>query len=106
MRLRIVCAAVCGGVLCGEWFFFGLGVGVAFFCYLIVIELCRPIFQTPIKSFALPIRGLQEWFDCMVVLRKREEIAALLKSLVRQHNPARADLFPSIVFPTKDGKLL
>lgn len=61
--------------------------------------------QNPIRDFQMPIKKLANWFDCMVVLRKREDIATLLDNLVRKHNPEREELLPMIEFPTKDGRL-
>lgn len=53
----------------------------------------------------MPIKKLANWFDCMVVIRKREEIAKLLLNLVRQQHPEREELLPKIEFPTKNGRL-
>lgn len=63
------------------------------------------VLQNPIKDFQHPIKSLAAWFDCMVVLRKREEIALLIQGLIRQFNPDRLSLLPDIEFPTKDGQL-
>lgn len=61
--------------------------------------------QNPIRDFQPPIKRLANWFDVMVVLRKREDIALLIGRLVRRHFPNNAALLPEIQFPTLNGNL-
>lgn len=60
--------------------------------------------QDPIKDFELPIKTLANWFDTIVVTKKREDIVDLIKFLVMEYN--RIIDFPEIQLPTKNGKLI
>lgn len=48
-------------------------------------------------------KQLYNWFDGIVVTRKRESISNLLKDLVHKHNPSNLPL-PDIALPTLNGK--
>lgn len=54
-------------------------------------------------DYHLPIKQLVNWFEEIVVTRKREEISNLLKRLMQQRN-AEIDFLPDIPFPTLNGK--
>lgn len=43
--------------------------------------------QVPIKDFAIPIQGLEEWFSEETAVSKREELRQLIVALQRQINP-------------------
>lgn len=57
------------------------------------------------KDYRIPIKQLKNWFDEIIVTRKREEISDLLKELIRNTHPERLPL-PEISFPTANGKLV
>jgi sentrin-specific protease 7 len=43
-------------------------------CGLYLLQYVEEFFSHPIKDFRLPVRSLQNWFETIVVTRKREEI--------------------------------
>jgi hypothetical protein len=49
---------------------------------------------------------LHNWFDQMVVTRKREDISNLIKDLIKRSNSNNNIDLPDIELPTKDGKLV
>lgn len=55
-------------------------------------------------DYSLPIKQLANWFDEIVVTRKREEISILLKNLMHKYNPDSHLALPDITFPTLHGK--
>lgn len=61
------------------------------------------LFQDPIKDYRLPIK-LPEWFESIIVTRKREEISDLLISLCKKYNPDSLPL-PDVSFPTLNGNI-
>jgi sentrin-specific protease 7 len=75
-------------------------------CGLFLLQYVEEFYRNPIKDYRLPIKSLHNWFDQMVVTRKREDISNLIKELIRRSNPNGADDLPDIEFPTKDGKLV
>lgn len=62
--------------------------------------------QNPIKDYrqAPMNKQLSNWFDSIVVTRKREDISNLLKKLVGKYSPENLPL-PDIPLPTLNGKL-
>lgn len=60
--------------------------------------------QDPIKNYRLPIKQLINWFDALVVTKKREDIVNLIKKKMAENN--RNIILPEIQLPTEDGKLL
>lgn len=60
-------------------------------------------FQDPVSDYTLPIKQLANWFDEIVVTRKREEISKLLKTLMHKYNPDSHLHLPDIKFPTLNG---
>lgn len=61
-------------------------------------------FQDPIKNYRVPMKHLVEWFDTLVVTKKREDIVNLIKRLMDE-NKKKISL-PEIQLPTENGKLL
>lgn len=57
-------------------------------------------------DYALPIKQLANWFDEIIVTRKREEISNLLKLLMHRYNPDSHLTLPDITFPTLNGIVL
>merc|ERR1712106_1290847 len=51
---------------------------------------------TRCQTFALPIRPLKSWFTEQKTKGKREEIAALIRSLAQRLNPETEFFFPDI----------
>jgi sentrin-specific protease 7 len=71
-------------------------------CGLFLLQYVEQFFKDPIKDFRIPIKTLTEWFPHDVVTRKREEIANLIKDIIKREVPEGIQL-PEIEFPTKDG---
>lgn len=69
------------------------------------IYFTSPTLQDPIRDYRLPAmnKQLSNWFDVIVVTRKREDISNLLKKLVQRDNPEILPL-PDIPLPTLNGK--
>lgn len=65
------------------------------------IVFCK---QDPIKDYKLPIKTLMNWFETIVVTKKREDIVNLIKSLLIKNN--RNVELPEIQLPTENGKLI
>ncbi|XP_026473578.1 sentrin-specific protease 6-like [Ctenocephalides felis] len=74
-------------------------------CGLFVLQYVEHFFKVPITDFSIPIRGLENWFETIVVTRKREDISKLIKKLVATYNADNLPL-PDIIFPTLNGKLV
>lgn len=55
-------------------------------------------FKDPFKDYYIPIRGIANWFDEIVIIKKREDICNLLKELIIE------SLLPDIALPTVNGK--
>jgi sentrin-specific protease 7 len=75
-------------------------------CGLFLLHYVEEFFLHPIKDFTLPMRSLQNWFETIEVLRKRERIAKLIRDLMRKHDPTYMQPLPEIKFPTLNGRLL
>lgn len=61
--------------------------------------------QSPITDYRLPIKTLKNWFEEIVVTRKREEISKLLIQISNAWKGERDITLPTLVFPTQNGKL-
>ncbi|XP_014363724.2 uncharacterized protein LOC106715044 isoform X1 [Papilio machaon] len=75
-------------------------------CGLYLLQYVEHFFKEPILDYTLPIKQLTNWFDEIVVTRKREEISILLKALMHRYNPDSHLTLPDITFPTLNGKLI
>ncbi|KAG7299477.1 hypothetical protein JYU34_016438 [Plutella xylostella] len=75
-------------------------------CGLYLLQYVEQFFKDPILDYSLPIKQLQNWFEEIVVTRKREEISKLLKVLMHKYNPESHLALPDIAFPTLNGKLI
>lgn len=75
-------------------------------CGLYLLQYVEQFFKDPILDYSLPIKQLANWFDEIVVTRKREEISILLKKLMHKYNPDSHLALPDITFPTLNGKLI
>ncbi|CAK1553593.1 unnamed protein product [Leptosia nina] len=75
-------------------------------CGLYLLQYVEQFFKDPVLDYSLPIKQLTNWFDEIVVTRKREEISNLLKSLMNTYNPDSHLNLPDITFPTLNGKLI
>lgn len=51
-------------------------------CGLYVLQYVESFFKNPIKDYTLPIKTLKNWFEEIVVTRKREELSKLLIKLM------------------------
>lgn len=56
-------------------------------------------------DYHIPIKQIKDWFEEIVVTRKREEIANLIKDLMKQYGKD-TKLLPDVAFPTINGKFL
>lgn len=72
-------------------------------CGLYLLQYVEQFYRDPVKDFHIPIKNLTNWFDPLVVTRKREEISMLLKELVQKYNADQLPL-PDVLFPTLNGK--
>ncbi|KOB73014.1 Sentrin/sumo-specific protease senp7 [Operophtera brumata] len=75
-------------------------------CGLYLLQYVEQFFKDPVLDYAIPIKQLSNWFDEIVVTRKREEISNLLKTLMHKFNPDSHLALPDITFPTLNGKLI
>ncbi|XP_076235982.1 uncharacterized protein LOC143180264 isoform X3 [Calliopsis andreniformis] len=73
-------------------------------CGLYVLQYVESFFKNPIKNYTLPIKTLKNWFEEIVVTRKREELSKLLFKLMNAKGE-RDITIPVVSFPTQDGKL-
>lgn len=62
--------------------------------------------QDPITDYRIPIKQLKNWFETIVVTKKREDIANLIKELIEEHGTYSKVKLPEIQLPTENGKLL
>ncbi|XP_066597164.1 uncharacterized protein [Prorops nasuta] len=74
-------------------------------CGLYVLQYVESFFKNPIKDYTLPIKSLKNWFEEIVVTRKREELSQLLIKLMNATKGYKAFSLPTVNFPTQDGKL-
>ncbi|CAH0556439.1 unnamed protein product [Brassicogethes aeneus] len=74
-------------------------------CGLYVLQYVEQFFKDPIVDYNLPMKQLKNWFDEIVVTRKREEISELIKNLMMEYD-IDLGLLPNIKFPTLNGKLV
>ncbi|KAG7206518.1 hypothetical protein KM043_003863 [Ampulex compressa] len=74
-------------------------------CGLYVLQYVESFFKSPIKDYTLPIKTLKNWFEEIVVTRKREELSKLLIRLMNTTKGDRSIGLPLVNFPTQDGKL-
>ncbi|KAI4483443.1 hypothetical protein M0802_013385 [Mischocyttarus mexicanus] len=74
-------------------------------CGLYVLQYVESFFKDPIKNYTLPIKTLKNWFEEIVVTRKREEISKLLIKLMNANKGIKNIGLPVVNFPTQDGKL-
>lgn len=72
-------------------------------CGLYLLQYVEYFFLDPIRDYRTPIK-LHDWFDTLIVTKKREDISNLLKELIQKHNPDGLPL-PDIKFPTLNGKV-
>lgn len=74
-------------------------------CGLFLLQYVEQFFKDPLKDYRIPIKTLSKWFHQDIVTRKREDVANLIKTLMKREGFAEVDI-PNIEFPTKDGKIL
>lgn len=60
--------------------------------------------QNPINNYRLPIKQLNNWFDTLIVTKKREDIVNLIKQKMQEQN--KNITLPEIQLPTENGRLL
>ncbi|XP_076676841.1 uncharacterized protein LOC143373447 isoform X2 [Andrena cerasifolii] len=74
-------------------------------CGLYVLQYVESFFKNPIKDYTLPIKTLKNWFEEIIVTRKREELSKLLIKLMNATRGDKNITIPVVSFPTQDGKL-
>ncbi|XP_015114998.1 uncharacterized protein LOC107039748 [Diachasma alloeum] len=74
-------------------------------CGLYVLQYVESFFETPIQNYRLPIKTLKNWFEEIIVTRKREEISKLVVKLMLADKGDRNIVLPVVQFPTVEGKL-
>ncbi|XP_057321904.1 uncharacterized protein LOC130665499 [Microplitis mediator] len=74
-------------------------------CGLYLLQYVESFFKDPIKNYTIPIKTLKNWFEEIVVTRKREELSNLLIKLMNDTKGDKNIILPSVQFPTQDGKL-
>ncbi|XP_011878118.1 PREDICTED: uncharacterized protein LOC105567668, partial [Vollenhovia emeryi] len=74
-------------------------------CGLYVLQYVESFFKDPIQDYILPIKILKNWFEEIVVTRKREELSNLLIKLMNNTKGDKTINLPTVNFPTQDGKL-
>lgn len=74
-------------------------------CGLYLLQYVEQFFADPVRDYTIPIKQLVNWFDTIVVTRKREETSNLLADLIHEYNPSQLPL-PKIPFPTLNGELI
>ncbi|XP_018569684.1 uncharacterized protein LOC108909755 isoform X2 [Anoplophora glabripennis] len=74
-------------------------------CGLYLLQYVEQFFTDPIKDYHIPILQIKNWFEEIIVTKKREDIANLIKDLMRDHGKD-VGMLPDIAFPTFNGKLV
>lgn len=74
-------------------------------CGLFLLQYVEQFFKDPLLDYRQPLKSHTHWFHQDLVTRKREEIAFLIKKLMKGTPQENVEL-PEIEFPTKDGKIL
>ena len=54
--------------------------------------------SNPLKDFRTPMPSMRNWFDPMVVIRKREDLGNLIHDLTEEQNPGLSDSLPDIKY--------
>lgn len=62
--------------------------------------------QEPIKDYRIPIKHLTEWFEPLVVTKKREDISNLIRDLLEKYGIQMQIPLPEIALPTLNGVLV
>ncbi|XP_046749761.1 uncharacterized protein LOC124413272 isoform X4 [Diprion similis] len=75
-------------------------------CGVYVLQYVESFFSNPIKNYTLPIKTLKQWFEEIIVTRKREELSKLLVRLMNATKGDRNIMLPVLTFPTAEGRLL
>nr|CAI5847324.1 unnamed protein product [Callosobruchus analis] len=74
-------------------------------CGLYVLQYVEQFFKDPIKDYHMPIKQIQNWFEEITVTKKREDIALLIRTLMKEYGKD-VRMLPDITFPTLNGKLV
>ncbi|XP_034942141.1 uncharacterized protein [Chelonus insularis] len=74
-------------------------------CGLYLLQYVESFFKDPIRNYTLPIKTLKNWFEEIIVTRKREELSNLLIKLMNETKGDKTINLPTVQFPTQDGKL-
>ncbi|XP_028149197.2 uncharacterized protein LOC114342259 isoform X1 [Diabrotica virgifera virgifera] len=75
-------------------------------CGLYLLQYVEQFFKDPIKDFRIPIKEIQNWFEEITVTKKREDIAILIKTLMREYGKDLRLVPDNIMFPTLHGKIV
>ncbi|XP_065164510.1 uncharacterized protein [Atheta coriaria] len=74
-------------------------------CGLYLLQYVEHFFKKPITDYRIPIQGLKDWFDEIIVTRKREDIANLIKELMLKYKKD-INILPAIALPTQNGDIV
>ncbi|KAJ8931084.1 hypothetical protein NQ314_016048 [Rhamnusium bicolor] len=74
-------------------------------CGLYLLQYVEHFFTHPITDYNMPIKQIKEWFEEIIVTKKREDIAELIKNLMKEYGKDLR-MLPDISFPTLNGKLV
>ncbi|CAG9769103.1 unnamed protein product [Ceutorhynchus assimilis] len=74
-------------------------------CGLYVLQYVEQFFKDPITDYNTPIKGIKDWFEEIVVTKKREDICNLIKDLMVE-NGTDTKILPEIALPTLNGKVI
>ncbi|XP_011501752.1 PREDICTED: sentrin-specific protease 7-like [Ceratosolen solmsi marchali] len=66
-------------------------------CGLFLLQYVETFFKDPIRNFTLPLRDLKDWFDPIVIRRKRKEIVILIGRLAKDFHKDENFELPDIV---------
>lgn len=75
-------------------------------CGLFLLQYVEHFFKDPIQNYKPPIKQLVNWFENIVVTRKREDIANLIKDLIEKSENGKNVMLPEIMLPTLNGELV
>lgn len=74
-------------------------------CGLYLLQYVEQFFKDPLKDYNIPIKSINNWFEEMVVTKKREDICKLIERLMEEAG-ADTSILPEIALPTLNGNLI
>ena len=71
-------------------------------CGLFLLQYVESFYQDPLVSLDIPLKSLENWFSSDVIVRKRHDIAKLVRILASQDDGLKNHQFPDIDFGFKE----